>query len=213
MLLDMTPESGLRERKKRHTRAAISDAALRLFLADGFDAVSVVDIAAAAEVSKRTLFKYFPTKEDLVVHRFADHVDDAAHVVRDRMRGQAPLDALRAAFRVGLDNHEPSTGLCDMPEVLGCYRLVLDTPTLTARLAQFLTGGEVALAEALGPPGELDARLAASAIIAVRRNLCEANWRELADGRSAAQRHPSAVAEAERAFDLLASGFGGLYRL
>ncbi|WP_329409506.1 TetR/AcrR family transcriptional regulator [Nocardia vinacea] len=65
---------GLRERKKRHTRAAISDAAIRLFLADGFDAVSVVDIAATAEVSKRTLFKYFPSKEDLVVHRFADHV-------------------------------------------------------------------------------------------------------------------------------------------
>lgn len=153
MLLDMTPELGLRERKKRHTRAAISDAAIRLFLADGFDAVSVVEIAAAAEVSKRTLFKYFPSKEDLVVHRFADHVDEAARVVRDRARGQAPLAALHAAFRAGLDNHEPSTGLCDVPEVLACYRLVLDTPTLTARLAQFLTSGEVALAEALGPPG------------------------------------------------------------
>lgn len=211
MLVGMTPELGLRERKKRHTRAAISDAAIRLFLAGGFDAVSVVDIATAAEVSKRTLFKYFPSKEDLVVHRFADHADEAARVVRGRVRGQAPLAALRTAFRTGLDDYEPSTGLCDVPEVLACYRLVLDTPALTARLAQFLTSGEVALAEALGPPGELDARLAASAIIAVRRNLSEANWRELAAGRSAAQRHPVAVAEAERAFDLLASGFGGRY--
>lgn len=207
----MTSELGLRERKKLHTRAAISDAAIRLFLANGFDAVSVVEIAAAAEVSKRTLFKYFPSKEDLVVHRFADHVDDAARVVRDREPGQAPLVTLRAAFRAGLDDHEPSTGLCDDPEVLACYRLVLDTPTLTARLAQFLTSGEVALAEALGPPGDLDARLAASAIIAVRRNLCEANWRELAAGHSAAHRHSVAVAEAERAFELLADGFGGRY--
>ncbi|WP_327115058.1 TetR/AcrR family transcriptional regulator [Nocardia sp. NBC_01730] len=209
----MTPELGLRERKKRHTRAAISDAAIRLFLADGFDAVSVVEIAAAAEVSKRTLFKYFPSKEDLVVHRFADHVDEAARVVRDRARGQAPLAALHAAFRAGLDNHEPSTGLCDVPEVLACYRLVLDTPTLTARLAQFLTSGEVALAEALGPPGELDARLAASAVIAVQRNLSEANWRALATGHTAAQRHPVAVTEAERAFDLLASGIGDRFQV
>jgi AcrR family transcriptional regulator len=204
----MTPELGLRERKKQHTRAAISDAALRLFLADGFDEVSVVDIAAAAEVSKRTLFKYFPSKEDLVVHRFADHVDEAARVVRKRAHGQAPLTALRAAFRAGLDNHEPNTGLCDAPEVLACYRLVLSTPALTARLAQFLTSGEVALAQMLGPPGELDARLAASAIIAVQRNLSEANWHALANGQTTDQRHPVAVAEAERAFDLLDRGIG-----
>ncbi|WP_063034237.1 TetR/AcrR family transcriptional regulator [Nocardia grenadensis] len=203
----MNPEPGLRERKKRRTRAAISDAALRLFLTDGFDAVSVVDIATAAEVSKRTLFQYFPSKEDLVVHRFADHIDDAASVVRDRVRGQTPLNALHNAFRAGLDNHEPATGLCDAPEVVACYRLVLDTPALTARLAHFLSGGEIALAGTLGPPDDLDARLAASAITAVRRNLCEANWREMAAGRSAAQRHPVAIAEADRAFELLADGF------
>lgn len=209
----MTTEPGLRERKKQHTRAAISDAALRLFLADGFDAVSVVDIATAAEVSKRTLFKYFPSKEDLVVHRFADHVDEAARVIRSRTPGQAPLAALRAAFRAGLDHHEPSTGLCDAPEVLACYRLVLNTPALTARLAQFLTSGEDALARTLGPPGELDARLAASAIIAVQRNLSEANWHALANGQTAAQRHPVAVGEAERAFELLDRGIGDWFQV
>lgn len=202
----MTPEPGLRERKRQQTHTAISDAALRLFLADGFDRVSVVDIAAAAGVSKRTLFKYFPSKEDLVLHRFADHVDEAARAVRNRAHRQTPLAALRAAFRAGLDNHEPSTGLCDAPEVLACYRLVLNTPALTARLAQFLTSGEVALAQTLGPPMELDARLAASAIIAVQRNLSEANWHALVNGQTAVQRHPVAVAEAERAFDLLARG-------
>ncbi|MGW6333228.1 TetR family transcriptional regulator [Nocardia rhamnosiphila] len=208
----MNPEPGLRERKKRRTHAAISEAALRLFLADGFDAVSVVDIATAAEVSKRTLFQYFPSKEDLVVHRFADHIDEAARAVRDRARGQTPLDALHAAFRTGLDNHEPATGLCDTPEVVGCYRLVLDTPALTARLAHFLGDGEIALAATLGPPGDLDARLAASAITAVRRNLCEANWREMAAGRRAAQRYPVALAEADRAFELLADGFARTLR-
>ncbi|MET8796023.1 TetR family transcriptional regulator [Nocardia sp. NPDC004568] len=208
----MNTEPGLRERKKRRTRAAISDAALRLFLTDGFDAVSVVDIATAAEVSKRTLFQYFPSKEDLVVHRFADHIDDAARVVRDRARGQTPLEALHTAFRAGLDTHEPATGLCDTPEVVACYRLMLDTPALTARLAHFLGGGEIALAGTLGPPDDLDARLAASAITAVRGTLCEANWREMAAGRTAAQRHPVAVAEADRAFELLAEGFARTLR-
>ncbi|WP_280394470.1 TetR/AcrR family transcriptional regulator [Nocardia brasiliensis] len=204
----MTEEPGLRERKKQRTHTAISDAALRMFLTHGFDAVSIMDIAAAAEVSKRTLFKYFPTKEDLVVHRFADHVDEAARAVENRARGQTPLAALRAAYHAGLDKREPSTGLCDAPEVLACYRLVLNTPALTARLAHFLTSGEVALAQTLGPPNDLDARLAASAIIAVQRNLSEANWRALANGQTANQRYPMAVAEAERAYDLLAEGIG-----
>ncbi|WP_460726896.1 hypothetical protein [Nocardia heshunensis] len=56
-------------------------------------------------------------------------------------------------------------------------------------------------------PGELDARLAAAAIIAVRRDLSEANWQAIVAGTSVAQRHPVAVTEAERAFDLLATGF------
>ncbi|MBB5917827.1 AcrR family transcriptional regulator [Nocardia transvalensis] len=209
----MTTEPGLRERKKQATRAAISDAALRLFLAEGFDAVPVVDIAAAADVSKRTLFKYFPAKEDLVVHRFADHVDEAARTVERRAEGRTPLAALQAAFRAGLDSRAPSTGLCDAPEVLACYRLVLDTPALTARLARFLTSGEAALARALGPSGGPDARLAAGAIIAVQRNLSEANWRALAAGQTAAQRHPVAIAEAERGFDLLDRGMGDWFQV
>ncbi len=56
---------GLRARRRSRTRDAIADAAISLFLARGFDQVSVSDIAAAAEVSKPTLFRYFATKEDL----------------------------------------------------------------------------------------------------------------------------------------------------
>jgi len=108
----------LRERKKERTRAAIADAAIAMFLCDGFDAVSTADIAAAVEVSKPTLFRYFPTKEDLVVHRFADHIGEAARVVRAREPGEAPLAALHRHFRAGLAGRDPVTGLCDHPAVL-----------------------------------------------------------------------------------------------
>ena len=57
---------GLRARKKRQTRAAIAAAAMDLFQARGFDAVTIADIAAAADVSRKTIFNYFPAKEDLV---------------------------------------------------------------------------------------------------------------------------------------------------
>ncbi|EOD68482.1 TetR family transcriptional regulator [Amycolatopsis vancoresmycina] len=206
----MTEELGLRERKKLRTRAAISTAAIGLFLERGFDAVGVAEVARAAEVSKRTLFAYFPTKEDLVLHRFADHETDAADVVRARRPGQGALAALREAFLRGLAAREPVTGLCDDPEVAAVFRLVTGTPALVARLAEFTSAGEVALAAALAEAGagELDASLAAAQIAAVRRTLATANMAAVAAGTPADRRLPEAVAAAERAFTLLSSGVG-----
>ncbi|MBF8189856.1 helix-turn-helix transcriptional regulator, partial [Nonomuraea sp. K274] len=72
--------TGLRELQRRRVHEAISAAAVSLFLERGFDAVPVTEIAAAAGVSKPTLFKYFPAKEDLVLHRIADHQEESARV-------------------------------------------------------------------------------------------------------------------------------------
>ncbi|CAM5402093.1 TetR/AcrR family transcriptional regulator [Streptomyces fumanus] len=194
-------ETGLRERKKRRTYQVLSDTAVRLFLEKGFDAVSVAEVAAAAEVSKPTLFRYFPAKEDLVLHRIADHEDEAA-----RVAGQdpAPLAALRRHFLAGLDRHDPVTGLNDHPEVLAFHTLLYGTPALAARLHGFQERSEAALAEVLG--GDLDARLAAAQIIAVQRVLALENWRRIAAGEPLARVHPDAVTAAERAFDRLARG-------
>lgn len=206
----MTEELGLRERKKLRTRAAISTAAIGLFLERGFDAVGVAEVARVAEVSKRTLFAYFPSKEDLVLHRFADHETDAADVVRARRAGQGALSALREAFLRGLEERSPVTGLCDEPAVLAVFRLVTGTPALVARLAEFISAGEAALAAALAEAGvpPLDSALAAAQIAAVRRTLATANMDAVAAGVPAARRHPEAVAAAERAFHLLTSGLG-----
>ncbi|HEX3780987.1 MAG TPA: TetR family transcriptional regulator [Pseudonocardiaceae bacterium] len=205
----MEAPTGLRERKKQRTYQAISHAAISLFLARGFEEVSVVDVAAEAEVSKRTLFKYFPTKEDLVLHVFADHEDEAARVVRARRPNESPLAALHAHFLAGLDRHDAATGLCDEQVVAQIYELLTSTPTLAARLLQYSARSESALATALAETDDdpLRPRVTAAAIVAVQRTLAQDNQRRMTAGESAQARHPAAVAEADQAFTLLRNGF------
>jgi AcrR family transcriptional regulator len=202
-------QPGLRERKKERTRQAIADTAISLFLARGFDDVSTADIAAAVEVSKPTLFRYFATKEDLVVHRFADHIGESARVVRDRRDGETPLAALHRHFQEGLDRRDPITGLCDEPEVLAFHRLVYETPSLVARLSKVDEENAAALAEAFAEAtddrGVRPLALAAQ-VGAVWWVLARGNWTRLAEGRSAADVHPEAKAAAADAFALLTHG-------
>ncbi|MFE4371566.1 TetR/AcrR family transcriptional regulator [Streptomyces sp. NPDC056835] len=195
---------GLRARKKRQRYQEISEAAIGLFLAKGFDRVSVAEVAAAADISKPTLFRYFPTKEDLVLHRFADHEDEAARVVAGRPDGVRPLDALRLRFLAGLDRRDPVTGLNDDDRVHAYYRLLYGAPSLVARLYGYQRRSEVALAGALG--GGIEGALASGQIIAVQRVLAEENWRRITAGESAGEVCPDAVAAAELAFGQLRSG-------
>lgn len=201
-------ETGLRERKKQRMYQTVSDTAIRLFLEKGFDAVSVAEVAAAAEISKPTLFRYFPAKEDLVLYRFADHEGDAARIVRQG--GASPVEALRRHFLDGLERCDPITGLNDHPEVLAYQSLLYGTPALAAGLYGYLERSEAALAEALG--GGLDGRLAAGQIVAVQRILAQENWRRIAAGERAADVRGDAVAAAERAFGLLEAGLPAMVR-
>ena len=195
----MIEEAGLRARKKARTRDTIADAAITLFLARGFDQVSINDVAAAAEVSKPTLFRYFASKEDLVLHRFADHLGEAARVVGERPA--APIEALHEHFRAGLDARDPVTGLNDYPGVVAFHRLVFGTPSLAGRLTQYVLDDEAALAGALGTG--IEARLRAAQVLAVQRVLARTNWQKIADGRTADDVHPEAVGDADRAFAML----------
>lgn len=209
---------GLRERKRERTRQAISTAAIRLFLARGFDQVSVADIAATAEVSKPTLFKYFASKEELALHRIADHREEAAEVVRRRPAGVTPLAALRRRFLDGLRDRDPVTGLNDHPEVLAYHRMIFSSPGLRAAVLLYTERDEQALAQALGGDGAgtgagvmITARLAASQVIAVQRVLARENWRRLVDGRLADEQYGDAVAAADHAYDLLGRAYAGYY--
>ncbi|MER5954127.1 TetR family transcriptional regulator [Streptomyces longhuiensis] len=201
-----TGDMGLRERKKQRMYQAISEAAIGLFLEKGFDKVSVAEVAAAAEISKPTLFRYFPTKEDLVLHRFADHEGEAARVVAGRGGGVTPLAALRAYFLDGLERRDPVTGLNDHPAVLAFHRLLYGTPSLVARAYGYQERSEKILAGALGEGA--GARLAAGQIVAVQRILALENWRRIAEGESADEVWPDAVDAAELGFRQLECGLG-----
>ncbi|MFF3014494.1 TetR/AcrR family transcriptional regulator [Streptomyces sp. NPDC057939] len=204
----MENTTGLRESKKLRTRRQLAATALELFLERGFDAVSVADVAAAAEVSKPTLFRYFPSKEDLVLDRFADHQDEAARVVRERPAGRSPVGAIRDHFVAALAERDPITGLCDHPNVLAFQGLLYSTAGLKSRLTQYTAREVELLAEALEAESvaPLTARLAAMNLVAVRQELGRENWSRIAAGRSADELYPDAVADAERAFTMLADG-------
>src|SRR5215213_11769732 len=95
----MSTAVGLRERKKARTREALQEAALERFARRGFDATTVEEIAAACEVSPRTFFRYFPTKEDVL---FGDSGERSAALVETLAAEPpdlTPLAAIHAAMR------------------------------------------------------------------------------------------------------------------
>jgi AcrR family transcriptional regulator len=88
-------ELGLRERKKRQTRRLIFETASRLFAGRGFDAVTVADVARAADVSEVTVFNYFPTKEDLFYGGMEVFEEQLLEAVRGRDAGESAFEAFR----------------------------------------------------------------------------------------------------------------------
>src|ERR1700749_5221319 len=99
-------ELGLRERKKLKTREGILAAAMKLFTERGFDSVTVAEVARAADVSEKTVFNYFPTKEDLVVHRGAERMGDLLEGLRQlppRASGLEPFRRVTNDFLTGVE--------------------------------------------------------------------------------------------------------------
>jgi AcrR family transcriptional regulator len=116
---------GLRERKKARTREAIIDAALELFESQGFEATTVEDIAAAADVSPRTFFRYFDTKLDVVMARNVDEGDDMEDLVA-ALADAGPVEAVHKVVRDKL----VAKFLQGDDSVLREMRVVMSTPSL-----------------------------------------------------------------------------------
>jgi AcrR family transcriptional regulator len=134
--------NGLRERKKARTREAIIDAALDLFASKGFEATTIEDIAAAADVSPRTFFRYFESKVDLVMARNEAHGDKIGPRILARPASEGPLEAMRQALQ------QTMRELLDDPSVVRELQVMLSTPTLRNRAREHFYEEEAELVTA-----------------------------------------------------------------
>lgn len=132
---------GLRERKKARTRAAIQQHALRLFHEQGYAATTVEQIAAAVEVSPSTFFRYFPTKEDVVLYDDLDPLLFAAFATQPAE--MSPIQALRGALRA-VFGALPAGEIAQQRERA---TLVLTVPELRMRMLDQLAAGIQQLAD------------------------------------------------------------------
>ncbi|MFE9658742.1 TetR family transcriptional regulator [Streptomyces sp. NPDC005955] len=155
---------GLRERKKLKTRVAIREATYRLIAEQGYEATTVEQIAQAAEVSASTVFRYFPTKEDIVLTDEHDPVMEEA--LRNRPAEEPLLDSLRHVLRQTMEHsmrHEPEVTKLRM-------RLMAEVPAVRSRSLESMsvTGGMLCrvIAERTGrDPAELEVRAYAMGLV------------------------------------------------
>ncbi|MGW1748071.1 TetR/AcrR family transcriptional regulator [Streptomyces sp. NPDC002092] len=194
-------ELPLRERKKRETRQRISDIATGLFQERGFDAVTVAEVARAADVSAMTVFNYFPRKEDLYLDRIPEAAATFADAVRDRRTGETPLAALRRLALGLLDQGHPLAGVND--RFPAYWRVVMESPSLRARAREGLEEVETALTEALTEASVADPHLLAALTVAAYRSVYVTTARRLLAGEPAAELIADHRARIEAVFDVL----------
>jgi AcrR family transcriptional regulator len=157
---------GLRERKKARTRASLREHALRLFREQGYQHTTVEQIAAAAEVSPSTFFRYFPTKEDLVLQ---DDMDTRmVATLEQQPPGLGPVAAVRAAIREMFGSYSAA----DIALIHESTRLMMTVPEIRARAMDEFSRTIAVVAGAVAKragrdPDDLAVRTAAGAIVGV----------------------------------------------
>lgn len=154
------------ERGGPQTRARISQAATRLFIERGFDAVTVAEVAREAGVSSVTVFNHFPRKEDLLLDRIPDAVSLLREAVAGRPDDEDALAALHAAAVRVLDGRLPLSGLAD--GAVPFFRTVAGSPALLARTREIVAELQGVLRSALeeDPRFDGDAALLSAFVIA-----------------------------------------------
>jgi AcrR family transcriptional regulator len=204
-------EPGLRERKKAQTRRLIADTARRLFLERGFEDVTVAEVAREAKVAEKTVFNYFPAKEDLFYGRLETFEEEMLAAVRERRPGTSVV----AAFRDFLMSRRGALQLEDEGEATKqlrrINRVITESPALLAREREIFARYTDSLSnliaeETKAGPGAVEPRVAASSLIDMHRILIEFVRERTLAGEAARDVERQLRARTRRAFALLEKG-------
>jgi AcrR family transcriptional regulator len=200
---------GLRERKKRETRETIARTAMDLFGERGYDAVTVADVARAADVSEKTVFNYFPAKEDLVFGRGEARRHALIHAIRTRPAGASLVEPFRRQTEELIDRLADGAG----DAIAAVPRLVTGSSVLRERL--FLGWEREAaeltpvIAEETGSaPDDLVAGVVARSLAWTHRLVFRAAFSRVIAGEDQSAVAADLREQARRAYDQLERGLG-----
>lgn len=207
----MTVELGLRERKKQRTRQLILEAASRLFADRGFDAVTVAEVARAADVSEVTVFNYFPAKEDLVFAGLQFFEESLIDAVRRRRSGESAVTAFGRLLLDGLGRLATAEAAAAITQgatlIGGSSALQIREREVVARYTQALAR---LLAEETGrDAGDVEAQAVASALMGVHRALVAHVRARVLAGWHGRRLAADAQSQATRALARLEAGLAG----
>jgi len=204
------PAPGLRERKKQQTRRHIAETARQLFLERGFEAVTVAEVARAADVAEKTVFNYFPTKEDLFYSGMEAFEDRLLAAIRDRQPGQSVLAAFRAFVLApsgvfALQQEEATQ------RIETITRVITGSPALLARerevLARYTDALAALLADETGAgPDDIEPAVVAATLLGVHRSLIAYVRRRVLAGVPAPTIAGELQEQAEAALDRIGDG-------
>jgi len=204
----MEPRTGLRERKKQQTRQLIFQTAARLFAARGFDAVTVAEVARAADVSEMTVFNYFPTKEDLFFAGMQFFEERLLEAVRGRAEGVSASAAFRRPIVDGCSRlaAEENAEMIAKAAVLigGSPALQVREREIVSRYTQWLA--ELLATETGARPNDVEPQAVAGALMAAHRALVGYVRGSVLAGRRGPRLAADARSQARRAFARLDSG-------
>jgi AcrR family transcriptional regulator len=195
---------GLRERKKRAARETIAATARRLFAERGFDAVTVAEVAEAADVSEKTVFNHFATKEDLAFAGREEGIAQFVAAIAERAPGSSILDVFRAMTHTILDVFVAGGD----EDLLAVATIIRGSPALRERLTVGWESGAAAITAAIGADEDLTAAIVARTLWFTHRSVFLAALNGLVEGEDRERLVARLRKEADRAYDQLAGGLG-----
>jgi AcrR family transcriptional regulator len=209
--VEVTPELGLRERKKQQTRQHVAETARRLFLERGFDQVTVADVADEADISVGTVFNYFPTKEDLFYSGMEVFEDQLIAAVRERPAGESAAAAFRRVVLAGI----PRLAENETAEVIAAAaRVVRSSRSLQARERELVAHYTEKLAALIAEstrrqPDDVEPSAVAAALMGAQRALVAYVHTSVLAGVRGEKLASGARSQAKRAFARLEQGLDG----